>query len=55
MVELKNNESKALERTRHRWNSTTERMAKLSSSDVELDGMAEVGYYVFGPLSDVVQ
>ena len=45
----------ALERTRDRSNSTIERMAKLSSSDVELDGMAEVGYYGIGPLSDVVQ
>ena len=45
----------ALERTRDRLNSNTERMAKLSSSDVELDGMAEVGYYGIGPLSDVVQ
>ena len=41
-------------RTWDRSISTTERMAKLSSSDVELDGMAEVGYYGIGPLSDVV-
>ena len=45
----------ALERTWDRLNLTKERMAKLSSSDVELDGMAEVGYYGIGPLSDVVQ
>ena len=47
----------ALKRTRERSYSTTERMVKLSSSDVELDGMAEVrlGYYGDGPLSDVVQ
>ena len=30
---------------------TTKRMAKLSSSEVELDDMAEVGYYGIGPLS----
>ena len=35
----------ALERTLDRSNSTTERMAKMSSSDVEL---AEVGYYGIG-------
>ena len=47
--------NKALEPTRDRLNLTTEWMAKLSSSDVELDGMAEVGYYGIGPLSEVVQ
>ena len=36
----------ALECTRDRLNSTTMRMAKLSSSVVELDGMEEVGYYI---------
>ena len=35
----------ALEHTRDGSNSTTERIVKLSSSDVELDGMAKVGYY----------
>ena len=44
----------ALERIWDRSNSTTERMAKLSSSDEELDGIAKVGYYGIGPLSDVV-
>ena len=46
---------KALVRTQDTSNSTTERMEKLWSSDVKLDGMAEVGYYSIGPLSDVVQ
>ena len=45
----------ALGRTRDRSNSTTERMLELSSSYVELDDMAKVGYYSIGPLSDVVQ
>ena len=36
----------ALERTQYRSNLNTVRIAKLSSSDVELDGMVEVGYYV---------
>ena len=45
----------ALEHTQDRLNWTTERMAKLSSSELELDGMAELGCYGIGPLSDVVQ
>ena len=40
----------ALKRTRDRPNLTTERIAKFSSSDVELDGMVEVGFYRIGPL-----
>ena len=40
----------ALEHTRDRLNSTTERMAKLSSSDVELDDMVDIGYYSIGPI-----